>query len=174
MDHVPTWTVRRADESDAPVLALIGAACFLESYAGSVDGQDILAHCAAEHSEAKYRDLLASGAKAWLVECQPGAAPVGYAVSTVPDLPDAQDGDVELKRIYVLSRFHGSGISATLLEAVIAEAKGFARMTLGVYGRNVRAQAFYAKNGFEPIGTRQFTVGDHTYDDLVLALPLTS
>src|SRR3546814_18332046 len=32
MDEGPTWTIREAGESDAPALALIGAATFLETF----------------------------------------------------------------------------------------------------------------------------------------------
>ncbi|HAN89030.1 MAG TPA: GNAT family N-acetyltransferase, partial [Erythrobacter sp.] len=50
--------------------------------------------------------LLAAGARAWLAEID--RAPIGYALLTRPELDAAQDGDIELKKIYLLSRFHGS------------------------------------------------------------------
>jgi ribosomal protein S18 acetylase RimI-like enzyme len=107
-----------------------------------------------------------------------GAAPIGYALLARPDLPGVPpDGDdLELKRIYVFSRFHGSGAAAALLEPVLAraEAGGAARLLLGVYAGNGRAIAFYRKSGFEPVGRRRFTVGDRAYDDVVLARPLTA
>ena len=90
-----------------------------------------------------------------------------------PDLDVARDGDVELKRIYTLSRFHGSGLGAELLDAVVQRAAGFARLLLGVYAQNHRALAFYHKHGFRTVGTRQFDVGGNLYDDEVLALDLS-
>jgi len=104
----------------------------------------------------------------------PGSAPVGFAQLTAPELPGAQDGDIELKRIYLLSRFHGTGVGAALMAAAVAGAAGHKRLLLGVYARNARAIAFYRKQGFEPIGERQFDVGGQLFDDVVLARPLAA
>ncbi len=115
---------------------------------------------------------MAEGAKVWMAEADRGA-PIGYAMLTAPDLPDAQAGDIELKRIYTLSRFHGSGVGAALMQAVIGASHGYDRLLLGVYRHNDRAIAFYRKQGFELAGTRQFNVGGTLYDDLVFAKPLS-
>ena len=172
MDDGPTWTIREAGEDDAATLALIGAATFLETFAGIIDGAAIVAHCAAHHSEAAYRAYLASGARAWLAEAQPGGAPIGFVLVGSPDLTAAVEGDIELKRIYSLSRFHGSGLGAALMQCAVAGAAGHRRLLLGVYARNRRALAFYRKQGFADLATRQFNVGGKLYDDLVLARPL--
>jgi diamine N-acetyltransferase len=82
-------------------------------------------------------------------------------------------GDVELKRIYVLSRFHGTGVGAALMSAATSGAGAASRLLLGVYAGNARAIAFYTKNGFEPIGQRKFDVGGTLYDDVVLGRQLT-
>jgi len=167
------WRIRPADTVDAERLALVGAATFLESFAGVVDGGGIVAHCAQQHSAGKYRNYLNMGARAWLAEVGPGAAPVGYALACKPELEQAQDGDLELKRIYLFSRFQGSGIASALMQAVLAAADGHERLLLGVKDDNHRALAFYRKHGFEVIGTRRFDVGGKTYDDHVLARDLT-
>lgn len=99
-----------------------------------------------------------------------------FRAADVAELPAglAQSGDVELKRIYLLSRFHGTGLGAALMAAAVAEARtrGAPRLLLGVYANNARAIAFYRKQGFVPIGTRQYAVGAELYDDIVLARPL--
>lgn len=174
MDEGPTWTIREAGEDDAAALALIGAATFLETFAGILDGAAIVAHCAAQHEESAYRAWLASGARAWLAEAQPGGAPIGFALVARPDLDAAAEGDIELKRIYSLSRFHGSGLGAALMREAVAAAEGHHRLLLGVYARNERALAFYRKQGFVDIGTRRFNVGGKLYDDRVLARPLAA
>lgn len=174
MRDIPAWTIREAGADDASALALIGAATFLETFAGILDGDAIVGHCAAQHSEAAYRTLLAGGARAWLAEAQPGGAPVGFALVGKPDLAAALDGDIELKRIYSLSRFHGSGLGAALMKQALEAARGYRRLLLGVYARNERALAFYRKQGFADLGTRRFNVGGKLYDDLVLARPLAA
>lgn len=170
-------TVRRAVPGDAPALSLVGSATFLDAFAGVIDGGDIVAHCVKQHSVAVYDAWLASSDVAvWLAETVDGGAPVGFAVLDRPNLPldDLQPDDLELKRIYVLSRFHGSGVGPRLMKEAMDEARrrGARRALLGVYSGNARALAFYAKTGFIRIGARQFQVGAHTYSDHILSLPL--
>ena len=166
------WRIREATARDADTLALIGSATFLDAFAGVLERDAIVKHCAGQHSAEAYRAYLAVGCEALLVEMSPGHAPIGFTLVGPPDLDAARDGDVELKRIYTLSRFHGSGLGADLLDAVVTRAAGFERLLLGVYAQNHRALAFYRKHGFESIGTRKFEVGGNLYDDEVLARPL--
>ena len=90
----------------------------------------------------------------WLADARNGGAPVGYAVLDSPQLTIAEPGDLEVKRIYVLSRFHGTGVGSRLMTAALDEARhrGAQRALLGVYANNHRALAFYAKYGFEIVG----------------------
>jgi GNAT superfamily N-acetyltransferase len=167
------WQVRPASIEDADRLALIGAATFLETFAGLLDGAAIVAHCAGEHSAGAYRAYLLADGAAWLAEAADGGAPIGFALLGPTALPGSNpDGsDVELKRIYTLSRVHGSGIGGALMQHAAEEAirRGARRLLLGVYAGNARALAFYAKQGFEPVARRQFQVGERYYDDIVLA-----
>lgn len=169
-----TISVRQARSGDQDALALVGAATFLESYAGIVDGGAIIRHCAERHTPDVYaRALDTPGQALWLAEQAPGAAPVGYLHLTAPDLPvETRADDLEIKRIYVLANLHRSGLGRRFLQAAIdhARAVGAERLLLGVYKNNTRALAFYDRMGFEKIGTRQFDVGGRVYDDWVLAL----
>jgi ribosomal protein S18 acetylase RimI-like enzyme len=170
----PGFTLRRAGPADAPALAAVGTATFLETFAGVLPGADILAFCAGEHSQALYAGWLAAGHPLWLAEAHAGA-PVGYLALKPPELPIPVDADdLEVKRIYAFSRWHGSGLGRALIEAAADEARaqGKRRLLLGVYGGNGRAIAFYRKSGFEAVGERRFTVGAGTYDDLVMARTL--
>lgn len=168
------WTIRPAVPGDADRLALIGAATFLDGFAGILPGEAIVAHCRRHHAADSYARHLADGATGWLVEAATGGAPLGYALVTRPDLPGGGAGDLELKRIYLLSRMRGSGAGAALMARAIGHARGqgAARLLLGVHVHNDRAIAFYHRHGFHVIGTRQFQVGAQLCDDLVLALDL--
>lgn len=168
--------IRRAGPGDAERLSLAAQATFLESFSDILPGTDILLHCRRQHSAAAFETHLADGqSTAWLAEARRGA-PIGYALLTSPELPtiEGAPGDIELKRIYVLSRFHGTGTGRMLMDAVTAEARarGRARLLLGVYGRNGRAIRFYQKSGFSLIGTRRFRVGENDYDDVIMARAL--
>ena len=169
------WRLRQAGIGDAERLALIGGATFLETFAGSLEGDAIVAHCAKEHGVEAYRALLAAkGSGAWVAEAKAGGAPVGYALVTTPKLAQARDGDLELKRIYSFSRMHGTGLGAALMGRSVrhAEEAGAERLLLGVFVGNLRALAFYRRHGFEKIGERHFRVGNQDCEDVVLAKTL--
>ncbi|MGJ3230180.1 MAG: N-acetyltransferase family protein [Oceanicaulis sp.] len=167
-------TVRPAFPADAASLALVGAATFLESYAGVIDGGALVRHCAEKQTEPVYAAALAdSDQRLWLAELE--GAPVGYLHLTPPDLPvPTRAGDLEIKRIYVLSRLHGSGLGRELLALAEADARerGARSILLGVYKDNSRALGFYGRMGFETVGERDFNVGGVTYHDWVLGKAL--
>lgn len=166
------FTLRSATFDDAVALSLIGQATFLESYSELIQGPDLIKHCQNQHSVEAYQAYLQEeGSKAWIAEMASTGAPIGYALLTPPDLPvDLQAGDVELKRIYVFSKYHGIKAGRALMAAVEAEAlaKSAPRLLLGTYEDNQRALTFYAKAGFGTIGTRRFQVGDACFCDVVL------
>ncbi|MDP3853579.1 GNAT family N-acetyltransferase [Phenylobacterium sp.] len=169
-------TIRACRPGDEAALALVGQATFLETYAGVLPAADIVSHCRTEHGEALYAAWLAKpGYNLWAAEMDEGGAAVGYAALTPPDLPvPTGEKDVELKRIYLLNRFHGTGLGAKLMTTAMEAAahEGFTRMLLGVFGGNSRAIAFYARQGYVEAGVRKFRVGANEYDDLVLARAL--
>ena len=172
------WRLRRCGAEDAAALALVGAASFLEGFAGFISGPAIIAHCRNAHGEASYRAYLEGGAIAFIGEAQTvhpgeGGAPIGYALLTRPDLPDAREGDIELKRIYLLARAQGTGLATALMEAAIVASAGHQRMLLGTHPLNARAIAFYRKHGFSEVGRREFNVGGMVFDDIVMARALT-
>ncbi len=165
--------IRKGVRADAGHFAGLAQATFLESYAGIIDGGDILLHRRLVQTEAAYEaDLANAEIDLFLAVLDPGEAPVGFAMLSPPDLPvELSPDDLELKRIYVLHRFHGTGLAQRLMAAVLeaATARGAKRVLLGAYGENHRAIAFYRRHGFEQVGTRLFRVGETDYDDVVLA-----
>jgi len=169
-------SLRPCASGDEAALALVGQATFLETFAGILGGEDIVAHCAKAHAVDLYRTWLSDPDYAlWLVESSPGNAPVGYMVVAPPQLPlpDAT-GDLELKRIYLLSKFQGGGIGKRLLSTAIAHttAAGARRLLLGIYAHNKNAIGFYERIGFSKIGNRKFNVGGKDYDDYIMGMPL--
>lgn len=173
MTQIPT--LRPCTEQDVNALALVGAATFLETFAGVLDGQAVIAHCGQAHDPDRYRQLFQLGCRIWIAEVEPGRAPVGYVVVGPCLLPIARPGELDVKRIYVMQRWHGKGVGAALMQAAIdyARSDGQERLIVGVYVGNARAQAFYAAKGFEQFSQRTFSVGPKTYEDYVYALRLT-
>lgn len=186
-------TLRLATPDDAQALALVGAATFLEAFTWMLPGADIIAHCAKNHTPDAYRAALAQPqTRITLAATATGGSPVGYAMLAAPDLPsfDVQPGDIELKRIYLLSRFRSrrtapvlgssgeplADLSAgqALMNAAIAEASamGCRRLLLGTNADNQRAIGFYRRNGFSDAGKRSFQVGSQRCCDLIMARKL--
>lgn len=168
--------IRPCTPDDAGRLSVVAAATFIETYAGIVDGADIVHHCRTTHAAEAYEALLADPARRlFLATLDPGDAPVGFLLMGAPDLPvDTGPDDMELTRIYALHRFHGQGLGPRLMQTAIDAARAAAkrRLLLAVYSRNDRANAFYRKTGFRRVGERLFHVGVSDYQDWVLALDL--
>ena len=117
------------------------------------------------------------------------ARPSATSSSAPPSSPpsDVLPTDIELKRIYLFSRFRtvpvldaaGSPIpnlrpAQALMDAAIADARslGATRLLLGTHAGNLRAIAFYRRNGFTEAGTRTFQVGNQQCCDLIFAKSL--
>lgn len=170
------WRLRRATVADAPAVAMVAAASFLETFAGILPGEDIVAHCARNSAAEKFAVWADDPASVVTVAEHPdGLAPVGYSLLTTPDLPiDPLPGDVELRRIYTLSLTRGTGLGHRLMALALddAAALGAKRVLLGVLGTNVRARSFYEREGFILAGTRRFNVGAGWYDDVIYARAL--
>jgi ribosomal protein S18 acetylase RimI-like enzyme len=173
----PAVTIRQATVADAPLLAQLGAATFLETYAGLLNAEDIRVHCERHHcAEAWQHWLSDANSRSWLACAEEGGAPVGYLLMGLPDLPvaDLQPSEREIKRLYLLHRFQGLGLGRQLLQqaTLSARAGGCSRLLLGVYSENHAALNFYARVGFSRVGERTFHVGHSDFFDYILSLPL--
>ena len=165
------WRLRACGPGDAPALAMVAAATFLETFAGILPGVDMVAHCGRNSSADRFVDWIERPDSVVTIAEHPhGAAPVGYTMLVPPDLPVDTDPDtIELRRIYTLSLTRGTGLGSALMARAIDEARamGKTRMLLGVLGTNRLARAFYERHGFAAIGERRFRVGDSWADDLI-------
>ena len=176
MSDQPKLSIRTAAPGDEDALALVGAATFLETYAHMIPGHDLVTFCAKRHSPATYAAWRADPlVTIWIAETEI-KAPVGYLVLTQATLPEAgpRPDDLEVQRIYVLSRFHRTGMGQALMNLAVNKAltRGASRLVLGVHNENTRALAFYKRQGFEVIDDRKFPVGESVFCDSVLARTL--
>ena len=163
---------RAAVVADAEALAYLGAATFMATFAFDHPGQPLMEHLRQEHSAAYYAAALGDPAIDVLLGETPLGAPIGYAMVTPPSHPALQqEGDIELKRVYLLGPWQGGGNGKDLLDLVFAVAKKrmAKRLLLSVYEKNVRAVGFYERAGFAAIGETVFMVGPVPFRDLVYA-----
>jgi GNAT superfamily N-acetyltransferase len=196
-DHLETVTLRRATLADAPALALTGTATFLEAFTWMLPGADIVAHALKNHTADAYTHYLADPNTRITVAVtgpavgfsdDPGSI-VGYVLLCTPELPtiDVRPTDIELKRIYLFSRFRSAPVldaagvtipnlrpAQALMDAAVSDARtlGATRLLLGTHATNLRAITFYHRNGFVQAGTRVFQVGSQQCCDLIFAKPL--
>jgi ribosomal protein S18 acetylase RimI-like enzyme len=173
----PSWRLKRATAADAAALSLVASTAFLETFAGLLEGPDIVAHCTKANHQDAFRDWAeATHSRVVVAEIATGGAPIGYTVLTTPNMPavETSPADIELRRIYTLSRAHGTGLGPALMAQALLDARemGRERMLLGVYAGNERARAFYEKQGFVKVGERQYQVGATLCDDVIYALAL--
>ena len=176
-----TATVRPADAADVGALAEVAAATFGLACPPSMTQERVQAFISEVLSPERFAGYLADPARHVLL-AEVAGTPLGYAM-----LVDGEpsDGDVratirlrptvELSKIYVLPQAHGTGAAALLMAAALQWARdaGAAGVWLGVNQQNERAQRFYAKSGFERVGTKQFLVGGVLEDDFVMERALT-
>lgn len=163
---------RKAVAADAEALSYLGAATFMSTFAFDHPGQPLIEHLREQHSAAYYADALERPGVDLLMGETPLGAPVGYAMVTPPSHPDLQkDGDIELKRIYLLGPWQGGGNGKDLINRVIelAKERGAKRLLLAVYENNNRAVAFYQRAGFVAVGETVFMVGQVPFRDIVYA-----
>jgi ribosomal protein S18 acetylase RimI-like enzyme len=163
---------RKAEVVDAGALAHLGAATFLASFANDHPGKPLIEHLNAEHSPQYYAAKLANPDIDIVIGETPLGAPIGYVMLVPPEHPKLQqEGDLELKRIYLLGGWQGGGNGRALMEQALAIAavRKAKRLLLAVYESNHRAVAFYERAGFAYIGETVFMVGDVAFRDMVYA-----
>jgi ribosomal protein S18 acetylase RimI-like enzyme len=171
----PEVTIRRANSSEAELLADLGARTFTEAFAAENTPENMTAYLAQAFTTARLADELADPKATFLLALVEGEA-AGYARLYQGDSPHCVTGErpVELARIYVLQRWLGSGVGRALMQRCVDEARasGSGVLWLGVWQRNVRALAFYRKWGFTTVGEQVFKLGADDQTDWVMQLAL--
>lgn len=166
--------VRPAGAGDAAALARIGERTFretfLEDFAIPYPAADLAAWLPTVYGEAAMAARLADPAfRLWLAE--DAGRPVGYAAAGPCHLPhpqaDAAEG--QLYQLYVGREAQGTGLGARLFDLAAGwlEAVHGPRLWLGVWSGNLKAQAFYRRRGFVPVGGYRFPVGAWRDDEFV-------
>ncbi|WP_208544645.1 GNAT family N-acetyltransferase [Rathayibacter sp. VKM Ac-2759] len=173
-------TVRRAVASDAEALSSVAAITFPLACPPHTTPEAKADFIRTVLSVERFREYLADAARVLFVaEDETGI--LGYTMLIRGEPTDADAAaaitrrpSVELSKCYALPARHGSGVAARLMAASTddARASGARGVWLGVNQENERARRFYAKHGFEVVGTKRFLVGGRHEDDFVLELAL--
>jgi diamine N-acetyltransferase len=167
----PHIAIRRASADDAEALAAFAEQTFRDTFAADNDPGDLDAYCAAAFSVTAQRANLQDPAIDTLLVEEHGAL-TAYAQLRDGGPPEISGpAPVELWRFYVARTHHGRGIAQALMQAVVrcAAARGGRTLWLGVWERNLRAIAFYARQGFADVGAHEFVLGKDVQVDRLLA-----
>lgn len=154
--------IRRATVDDAQALSTLARATFVESFGHLYAREDLDAFLDEAYAIDRQATILAHPDYAVFLLDADGRA-VGHCAAGPCGLlhPEASPADGEIKRLYVLAEAQNGGQGRRLMDAALAwlERDGPRRLWIGVYSENVGAQRFYARYGFEKVGTYEFAVG---------------
>ena len=169
-------TIRAGAAHDADALAELAARTFRETFGADNRPEDLELHVTSAYGKAQQeRELLDPSFATLLAEVDGQLA--GYAQLREGTAPECVAGDapIELWRFYITQPFQGRGVAQSLMRAVEAEARkrGGRTLWLGVWERNERAKAFYAKTGFTDVGSHIFMVGNDPQTDRLLMRSLS-
>jgi GNAT superfamily N-acetyltransferase len=167
--------IRDAHLDEAPLLAELGRRTFVETFAADNDPEHLARFLEATYGATQQARELADPAVISLLAFVEGEA-AGFAQLRRGHAEPCVAGPepIELQRIYALRAFHGRGVGAALLQAAMdrARAEGFRTLWLGVWERNDKALAFYARFGFRDVGSHTFMVGSDPQVDRILEVAL--
>jgi GNAT superfamily N-acetyltransferase len=171
----PTVHIRAAVASDAATLTELGERTFRDTFDAHNRPEDMEAflssHYRPDLQEAELRDP-----RNLYLLAEVSGTPAGFAL--LGDRPREQGvpgaRPLMLVRLYVDKPFLGARVGAALLERCVevARERGHDVLWLGVWERNTRAIAFYARWGFTEVGEMIFHLGGDPQRDQVMALRL--
>jgi diamine N-acetyltransferase len=165
--------IRRGVPADAQRLAAFGRRTFEESFAAQNDPQSMAEYVSENYSTALQSAELNSPDVITLL-AELGDKLIGSAqIRRNPPPPDFNLPDpLERHRIYIDSPYHGSGLAQRLMAEVLPAAGelGGRTLWLSVWEQNPRAISFYAKYGFEDLGSKDFWLGSERQTDRLMAI----
>ncbi|WP_334328340.1 GNAT family N-acetyltransferase [Companilactobacillus sp. HBUAS59699] len=118
-----------------------------------------------QNPNSKFYFLMFKGKPAAYLKLNFGENTLGY---------DAEEGNMELQRIYVLKKYYRHGFGRMLFDKAVQEARdeGRTSICLGVWEHNNRALSFYTSMGFKKVSSHIFHMGDADQTDYVLNMEL--
>jgi diamine N-acetyltransferase len=184
----PSSSIRAALPGEGTALAECAAATFPMACPPEMTAEDISDYVAANLGEQHFEQYLADPRRSLLVveddaEVSPRLAGYSMLIHTPPADEEVRAAlTVQpasmLSKFYVRADAHGSGLAHRLMAATLDTARraGAHAVWLSVNEHNLRAQKFYAKNGFRTVGgmdfpTARLVLRDHVLERRLQAEP---
>jgi GNAT superfamily N-acetyltransferase len=168
-------SIRAAVLSDAATLTELAERTFRDTFGADNRPEDMEAFVASRYQRELQIAELEDPRNLYLLADVSGV-PAGFALLRDGSREQGVPGDrpMGLSRLYVDRPFLGAKVGAALMRRCIevARERGHDVLWLGVWERNTRACAFYARWGFVEVGEMRFQLGSDPQRDVVLALRL--
>jgi diamine N-acetyltransferase len=158
-----TIRMRIADARDAALVADLSRRTFYEAFAQHNTEENMRLYMEEQFTrEMQMAEVQAPGRI--FILAYAGEELAGYAslrVSAEKPKGLEREKAIEIVQVYSEQRMIGKGVGPALMQACLDQARdlGYQWVWLGVWEHNHRAQAFYAKWGFERFGEHIFIVG---------------
>lgn len=169
--------IKKINNSDEDIkkLQTIAKQTFTETFGSQNTAEDLAKFLNEEYDFNKLKSEVADP-ESFYYFCYFNDELAGYlklnigSAQTESDYPEA----LEIQRIYVLQKYQGQKIGLSMMQHAIAVAKKIKKLQvwLGVWEKNLKAQAFYRKSGFEKVGSHDFILGDDIQTDYILVKEL--
>ena len=163
------------NDEDIKKLQTIAKQTFTETFGSQNTAEDLAKFLNEEYDFNKLKSEVADP-ESFYYFCYFNDELAGYlklnigSAQTESDYPEA----LEIQRIYVLQKYQGQKIGLSMMQHAIEVAKKIkkSQVWLGVWEKNLKAQAFYRKSGFEKVGSHDFVLGDDIQTDYILVKEL--
>lgn len=168
-----TIAYRNGTTGDVETIDRIFRASFFDAFAHLYRREDLGAFLA-KFTHQAWAEELGSADFAFRLAEVDGMA-IGYLKLGPLTLPVERDEPaLELRQLYILQPWHGSGARAGLMDWALAQAgrQQARQLFLTVYTDNQRAKRFYERYGFVAVGRYDFMVGSHADEDIIMRLTL--
>lgn len=160
--------IRPLTPHDADVLAPVAQKIFIDTFLPNNDEKDVLDYAHSFLTADILRQELQNPIY-YTFGCFIEGALVGY-MQMVKNPKESYEGvDLELKRFYLLSDYHGRGFADQMMAVCEQKARelGYKSFWLGVWEKNMRAQGFYTKRGFRKVSSHVFVMGSEAQTDYI-------
>ncbi len=160
--------IRIATVDDASHISTLGKITFSETFGHLFrKKQDLLRYVETTFSVSKITAGLHKSSNIfWIAFAD--EKPIGYAKLKLDSPTEFVDATAicQLQKIYVLKEFLSLKIGPELQKQLLAKAQelSYKYIWLSVLDSNDRAIRFYKKNGFDIIGSHDFTIGQEHFD----------
>jgi ribosomal protein S18 acetylase RimI-like enzyme len=163
------FTTRPAKLEDCDALATFAARTFSKNFGHLYDPKDLERHLQKTCSADFFRESLKND-RLFISLDQDRI--IGYVKAGKLSIPFGQAGEgaFEIHRLYVDEQYQRQRVGNTLMQSVLRlpEMQEADEIYLGVWENNYRAQAFYARHGFEVVGEYPYYVGTHIDRELIM------